>query len=324
MSSAPAELKPISVRVQAVRLEAEGIFSFELRPLAGETLPTFSAGAHLDLILPSGLERSYSLLNPSSETGRYVIAVKREAESRGGSAFLCEILRVGDVIGIKPPLNTFELDESAIKTVFIGGGIGITPLLSMMHRLDEVGRPWQLFFSASRQSEVPFLGEITAFERRSPGRTTMWFGDSTQQDRFVIDQVIAGFPPGTHFYCCGPARMLRAFQQATTLLPPDHVHSEYFTSDQPVALGGFEVVLARSGKAFRIPADKTILETLLAEGMNLPRSCMQGVCGTCETVVLEGVPDHRDHVLSERERRSNRKMMICRSGCIGDRLVLDL
>jgi vanillate O-demethylase ferredoxin subunit len=118
--------------------------------------------------------------------------------------------------------------------------------------------------------------------------------------------------------------MLKAFETAAGGLPPERVHVEYFSADAPVADGGFEVVLARTGRTVKIPHNKTILETLLAEGMSLPRSCMEGVCGTCETVVLEGVPDHRDQVLSQRERRSNRKMIICRSGCIGDRLVLDL
>lgn len=313
----------LDVRVQAIRLEAPAVRSLELRRLDGRSLPAFTAGAHLDVQLPDAAERSYSLLNDPAETDRYVIAVKREVASRGGSAFMCDSVRVGDELRIMLPANRFILDEDAVSSVFIAGGIGITPLLSMIRRLESLKRQWMLFYSCSSHETAPFLDTLQALQSES-GRVVIRIGVDRDVPRFDLAKIVASQAPGTHFYCCGPIAMLQAFEVATGSVEPSHVHLEYFTSDKATAAGGFEVVLARSGRTVRIPESQTILETLLAEGMSLPRSCMEGVCGTCETVVLEGVPDHRDHVLSAREKRSNRKMIICRSGYIGDRLVLDL
>ena len=313
----------LDVQVQAIRLEAACVRSFELRRPDGLALPAFTAGTHLDVQLPDAAERSYSLLSDPAETDRYVIAVKREAESRGGSAFLCDKVGVGDRLRIRVPANRFALDESAALSVFIAGGIGITPILSMIRRLESLKRHWLLFYSCGSQETAPFLGDLRALDQ-PPGRIKYRIGNDPGTPRFDLAGIVASHPCGTHYYCCGPVTMLKAFEVATATLPSACMHLEYFTSDQSAAEGGFDVVLARSGRTVRIPQSRTILETLLADGMSLPRSCMEGVCGTCETVVLEGVPDHRDHVLSAREKRSNRKMIICRSGCIGDRLVLDL
>ena len=322
MTVIASELPTLEVQVRAIRLEARAIRSFELVASGGSPLPAAQPGAHIDIVLPDGGERSYSLVEFSPDGALYLVAVQREAESRGGSAFLCDTVRVGDLLRIKPPINNFPLAETAELSVLVAGGIGLTPILSMIRRLDQLGLAWVLFFAARSRAEAPFLDVLAALEARAPGRVYLRFGDEAG-DRFDLAAILSQ-APGTHFYCCGPARMLKAFEEAALHVPPDHVHVEYFVADAPVAAGGFEVVLARSGRSVWIPRDKTILETLLAEGMSVPRSCMEGVCGTCETVVLEGVPDHRDQVLSPRERRSNRKMIICRSGCIGDRLVLDL
>ena len=237
---------------------------------------------------------------------------------------MCDTVRVGDTLQIKPPSNHFPLDESAPFTMLIAGGIGITPLLSMMHRLDSIGAHWKLFYAAATAKGAAFNETVTAFETRKPGRITRHFDEAPNAQPIDLNTLFATEPPGTHFYCCGPSPMMQAFERATQKLPAAQIHMEYFSATQRTAKGGFEVVLAKSGKTLYIPPDKTILETLLLEGMDLPRSCMEGVCGTCETTVLEGTPDHRDQVLSPRERRANTKMMICRSGCLGDRLVLDL
>ena len=322
--SSVADHETIDVQVRAIRLEAEAVWSFELRATGGSALPPFTAGAHLDVMLPDGGERSYSLLNAPSERHRYMIGVRRAPDGRGGSIFLCDSVRVGDLLRIKAPTNGFPLVENAPHSVLIAGGIGITPLLSMLRRLQETRSSWQLFVAARSRVAAPFLEELDALVAEQAGRIVMQFDDEGGAPGLDLGGIISGQPMNVHFYCCGPAPMLEAFTAAAAARPASHVHVEYFAAAAPVAAGGFDIVLAKSGRTIRIAPDRTILETLLAEGMDLPRSCMEGVCGTCETGVLEGVPDHRDQVLSARERRSNSKMMICRSGCIGDRLVLDL
>ena len=314
----------IPVRVHAITYEAVGILSFEFRPLAGGDLPAFTAGAHFDVLMPGGAQRSYSLINPPTETGRYVIAVNRDPESRGGSSFLCEKVRPGDVLEITPPSNSFALVEAAERSVFIAGGIGITPLWCMIQHLEVLGRPWRLYYAARTRAKTAFLTYLERLEAVDPGRVVLTFDHEPGYAMLDLTEVIAEQPPGTHFYCCGPVGMLKAFEAAAEDRDPDQIHVEYFSASQPVAAGGFEVVLARSGAAIWIPPDKTILEMLLAAGHIVPHSCTEGVCGTCETIVLEGLPDHRDNVLSKRERASNKKIMICRSGCLGQRLVLDL
>lgn len=315
----------LNVRVHAVRYEAEGVLSFELRATGGESLPEFTAGAHLDVYLPDDISRSYSLTNLQSERHRYVITVNRDAASRGGSRHMCEVVRPGDVLQIAPPSNSFQLHESAELSVLIGGGIGITPLWGMIQRLEQLQKPWRLYYAARTRTKTAFLAELEQLENQKSGRVTLNFDHEPGGTMFDLAAIVQAQPPAAHLYCCGPTGMLKAFEGAVSARAPDTVHVEYFTSDvAPAQQGGFDVVLSRSGKTIRIAPGQTILEAVLALGMNVARSCQQGVCGTCETVVLEGIPDHRDAVLSARERASNKKIMICCSGCLSERLVLDL
>lgn len=314
----------LTLRVHSITYEASDVRSFELRDPAGAPLPAFTAGAHLDVRLPGGIERSYSLIDPSAQH-RYRFAVQRAAESRGGSAYLFDKLAVGDAIEIVPPSNNFALVEDAPLSVFIAGGIGITPLWGMIQRLEQIGRDWRLHYVCRTRSRAAFLEPLLVLEHAHPGRVFVLFDDGAAAAQLDIAATVAAQSAGTHLYCCGPAGLLQAFENATQHLPAAQVHLEYFGAAQAPAAGGFEVVLSRSGTTVAVPAEKTILETLLACGYgDLPRSCMSGVCGTCETAVLEGVPDHRDQVLSDGERASNRKMMICCSGSLTPRLVLDL
>jgi vanillate O-demethylase ferredoxin subunit len=314
----------LRLRTHAIAWEADGVQSFEFRAPGGGELPAFTPGAHLGVRLPGGIERSYSLVNPAGERHRYVTAVHRNPDSRGGSAWMFEQLRVGDLLEVTAPENSFPLDESVDVTVLIGGGIGITPLWSMIQRLEQLGRAWRLYYAVRTRAQAAFLAELQALEARQPGRVVTVFDQEPGQSMLDIAAVVEKQPEGAHFYCCGPSGMLHAFEAATKGRPAEHVHVEYFAADQAPARGGFEVVLARSGTSFVVPVTSTILETLLAKGFDVPRSCMSGVCGTCETVVLEGIPDHRDQVLSDREKASNKKIMICCSGSLGDRLVLDI
>jgi tetrachlorobenzoquinone reductase len=194
----------------------------------------------------------------------------------------------------------------------------------MIRRLDVLGLDWRLYYACRTRQRAAFLPELMRVTQASPNRLTTTFDQEPGFCMFDLAAIVDAQPVGTHFYCCGPVGMLKAFEIATAKHPADTVHVEYFSSDTPKAEGGFEVVLARSKKTLWIKPEQTILATLLENGLNVPRSCLEGVCGTCETVVLAGTPDHRDKVLSARERASNKKMMICCSGAIGGRLVLDL
>ncbi len=312
---------PIALRVASISREAEGINSYDLRHPAGGELPPFTAGAHVDLQLPNGLIRCYSLVNPERERHRYVIAVNKDAASRGGSRFIHEHLRVGDVIGVGIPRNNFALEEGATRSVLIAGGIGITPLWCMIQRLEALGRDWELYFSARTRQHAAFGGPL----RRLGARVHWNFDREPGGAMHDLAKIVRAAPPDAHLYCCGPRSMLAAFERATAARPPQLVHVEYFgPKEPPAARGGFTVVLARAGRSLTVPAGKTILETLLDEGLEVQHSCTQGVCGSCETPVLEGVPDHCDLVLSKEERARNRTMMICCSGAKSARLVLDL
>ena len=307
-------------RVTSAIWEAPNIHSYELRPPEGGALPAFTAGAHIDLNLPNGSVRSYSLVNSQAERHRYVIAVQKDRASRGGSKWVHENLRVGDLVELAGPRNNFPLNETAEKSVFIAGGIGITPILSMVDRLAAIGRDWQLVYCSRTRSATAF---VSSLESRPGVRFN--FDEEPGGSMLDIAALVQAAPANAHLYCCGPLPMLDAFEQATKDLARERVHVEYFTAREPAAReGGFTVVLARSGREFAVPPGKTILDTLRESGVDVPHSCMEGVCGTCETAVLEGIPEHRDLILTEQERASSRTMMICCSGAKTDRLVLDL
>ena len=308
------------MQVADICRETETVRRLELRPMA-QALPSFTAGAHIDLHLPVGLSRSYSLLNSQDERHRYVIGVHLEPDGRGGSRYLHERVAVGDELVISAPRNLFPLDEEAETSVLIAGGIGVTPLLSMAKRLDRLSRSWRLHYCCRSRSLAAFHDELALHGHRVKLR----FDDECAGFLDIESQMRA--LPKTHFYCCGPKPMLAAFQAASQAarLPTTQVHVEDF---QPISAlapqGGFAVELARSGRTLHIPAGKTILETLHEAGITATSSCEVGICGECQTAVLEGVPDHRDSVLSDAERTSNKSMMICCSGSRSEKLVLDL
>jgi ferredoxin-NADP reductase len=314
----------IEVRIKSVAWEALGIHSLELRPLHQPALPPFTAGAHVDLLLPNGMTRSYSLVNRQSERHRYVIAVNRDAASRGGSRFVHESLRAGDTLRISPPRNNFPLEEGAAHSVLIAGGIGITPLWCMVQRLHELGRDWQLYYCARTPQHAAFLERVEALDAPAQARVHLNFDGEPGGRMLDLRGVVEAAATDAHLYCCGPNSMLASFEEVTQGRTPGTVHVEYFTARSgPAASGGFTVVLARSGRSVSVPPGKTILDALLDAGIDVPYSCTEGVCGTCEMGVLEGVPDHRDLVLSKEERAAGRTMMICCSGCKSDKLVLD-
>lgn len=311
--------------VAARRAETDAIAVFELRARDGGVLPPFTAGAHIDLYLPNGLVRSYSLVNDQDERDRYVIGVSCDVASRGGSAYVHEHVQAGTELTIDHPRNNFALAENAAHSVFVAGGIGITPILSMVRRLDRIGRRWTLHYCTRTRAHAAFLDELAAPGAFRHGEVYLRFDQEPGQGLLDLDALAAGVAPGTHLYCCGPTPMLAAFEQAVAKRPDCVGHVEYFANTQAAATdGGYDVVLARTQKTVGIPAGKSILDALLEAGIEAPYSCHEGVCGTCETRVLEGEPDHRDLVLSRAEQESGKVMMICVSGCKGKRLVLDM
>ncbi len=314
---------PLKLRLRQIRLEAQDIVSLELVAAHGGPLPAFTAGAHIDFLLPGEKVRSYSLVNDPAETHRYVVAVLREREGKGGSTWLHDHPRVGDELTVRPPVNDFALAPDAADSVLIGGGIGVTPLMSMVRQLDREGRAWRLHLAARSPRHAAFLDELRALDA-GRGRVFLHCG-AEDQTRMDLARVVADAPAAAHLYCCGPARMIDAFLTACARRPAPQVHVERFAAASEAATaGGFELVLQRSGRRIAVAPGKTILDALLDQGVQVQYACSAGVCGTCITDVIEGEPDHRDEYLTDEERAANRQIMICCSGSKSPTLVLDL
>ncbi len=309
------------VRLVALRWEADGIASLELRPLQGG-LAAFEPGAHIELLLPGGLRRAYSLTNAPGQREAYRVAVQRDPASRGGSRAVHEALRIGQTLTIGRPRNLFALADDAAPSVLIAGGIGITPVWAMAQQLAAQQRAWTLHYAVRERRRAAFVEPLLALDA-----ARVHLHVDGESGAFDLAACVAAAPAEAHLYCCGPGPMLEAFERACAGRDPSRVHLERFGSaaDTPAAAaGGFEVVLARAGKTLPVPPGTSILDAVLAAGVDAPNSCREGYCGTCETRVLEGTPLHADSVLSTAERAANRTMMICRSRCLGERLVLDL
>jgi tetrachlorobenzoquinone reductase len=310
------------LRVKRISYEAENINSYELVLPEGGDLTPFTAGSHIDLHLQNGMIRSYSLVNAQSERHRYVIAVNKDASGRGGSCFVHDTIKAGDVIEVSAPHNNFALHEEAECSVLIAGGIGITPLMSMIRRLEALERRWKLSYASRTRQAAAFLGDLVAIR---PDNLHLDFDDERAGRTFDLATIVAHAPERAHLYCCGPVPMLEAFEKATAGRPAGHVHVEYFQAKQaPARKGGFEVKLARSNRTIAVEPGKTILDAVLDAGVSANYSCSEGVCGTCETRVIEGIPDHRDLFLSPEEQAANKTIMICCSGSKSGTLVLDL
>jgi tetrachlorobenzoquinone reductase len=315
----------MELRVKQITYEAENINSYELVSPTGAELAPFTAGAHIDLHLSNGMVRSYSVVNDQRERHRYVIAVNKDSESRGGSAFVHDRIRAGDIVTVSCPRNNFALNEEAEHSILIAGGIGITPLLSMIRRLGSLGRRWELFYAARTRLAAAFLDELRALRLDVQVNVHVDFDDERSGRMFDIPGIIRQAPAQAHLYCCGPVPMLEAFETATADRPADRVHVEYFQAKEaPSTEGGFEVRLVRSNRTIKVDAGKTILDALLDAGIGVSYACTEGVCGTCETRVIEGIPDHRDQFLSKEEQAASNTIMICCSGAKSSVLVLDL
>jgi ferredoxin-NADP reductase len=313
----------LRVRIESVIQAARTIKLFELRPFDAGSLPAFEAGAHIDVHLPGNIRRSYSLMNDPVERHRYVIGVNRNEPGGGGSRYLHDETKAGGELMIDMPRNNFRLVDRADPVVLVGGGIGITPLWSMIQTLDALGRPWRLFYATRSPEHAILLDQLA----RYGDRVCVHHDSIAAGAKLDMDGIVGVQPESAHFYCCGPAPMLEAFERATASIAQERVHLERFAA-QPAKVPevplACTVKLGRSGRSLEVPAEKSILDVLLQNGVDVGYSCMQGVCGACETGVLEGIPAHRDSYLSRSERASNRKIMVCCSRSLSPCLVLDL
>lgn len=318
------------VRIQRITWLAEDVRLFELRSIDGAALPAWTAGAHVDVELPNGMVRPYSLLpaRPGDERAdTYRIGVKRAADSTGGTRWLFSRGQVGVELGLAAPRNTFALHGAgdAAATVLIAGGIGVTPLVAMAAELDARGeRSWVLHYAVARREQAAFAEEPALL---GDGGRVRLHVDAEAAGVLDIARIVADAPPGTAFYACGPNPMLEAVAAAVAAagLPPGALRVERFDPvAEPATGGGYTVVLIRSGRRLDIPAGATILGTLRKEGLSAIASCERGICGTCETAVLGGIPDHRDTLLSPEEQADGTSMMICCSGSLTPELILDL
>jgi ferredoxin-NADP reductase len=320
MDAASAErTATLRARLTAIRYAAEGIHLYEFSRLDGADLPPFSAGAHVDVHLPNGLVRQYSLCNPQQERHRYVVGIKRDPASRGGSSYVHEQLKVGAVLQLGAPRNHFALHEEAQHSVLVAGGIGVTPIACMAQRLRAIGASFEVHYSVRRREEAAFLDVLAG-----PG-LHLHVDAEEGGAPLPLQRIVDGVPAPAHLYCCGPTPMLDAFESACARRPAGHVHLERFAAKAVAAAGGgFTVQLARAGRSVHVPPGCSILDALRQNGVAVQASCEQGICGSCETRVLGGTPDHRDSLLSDEEKRANQVMMVCCSGSKDPVLVLDL
>lgn len=323
MSTAPPSLK---VRVAARTDEALDICSFELVSADGKPLPAFSAGSHVDVAVAEGLTRQYSLCNDPTESHRYQIAVLRDANSRGGSAAMHDRLQVGDVVEISAPKNHFPLAHDAKRHLLLAGGIGVTPILCMAERLALTGAAFEMHYCTRSVERTAFRARIAG--SRFASRVQFHHDDGDAAQKLDIAALLARPEPGTHLYVCGPKGFMDAVLGTARERGwlASQVHCEYFAAEQVAADGdqAFEVQLASSGRIVVVPKDKTVVQALVEAGVEVLTSCEQGVCGTCLTRVLEGVPDHRDLYLSAEEQAANDQFTPCCSRSRSARLVLDL
>ncbi len=303
---------------------AEGVVRLTLRHPGGQSLPAWEPGAHIDLALSGALVRQYSLCGDPSDTSILQVAVLREQAGRGGSRYVHDALAEGQPVRVRGPRNHFPLVD-AKRYLFIAGGIGITPILPMLAEVAARGRDWRLVYGGRTRSSMAFRAEL---ETRYPGHVAI----HPQDEHGLLDlpALLAGpaaDADDTAIYCCGPEALLTAVERHCANWPAGALHVERF-GPKPGAAGGrreaFEVELAQTGTVLRVPADRSILDIVEDSGVAVLSSCQEGTCGTCETVVLSGRPDHRDSVLTDEERQAGDLMMICVSRSCSPRLVLDL
>jgi len=316
---------PIDLLVRTIRLEAERILSFELVHPDSEDLPPVEAGAHVDVHLPGGLMRSYSLTGDPADRKRWRLGVLRETDGTGGSRAMHERVRVGANLRVGAPRNAFPLAANAKHSVLLAGGIGITPIKAMSHALTRQGASFELHYCARSPANVAFVDELKALI--PPDRLHFHFDGGDPAQGLDIAGLLAKQPADTHVYYCGPQGFMAACEEASADWPPANVHREYFKApaqDNNVvaADGSFTLHLVRSGQTITVEPDQSIVRAIELNGGRVPTSCLSGLCGTCKVNYLDGEVDHRDYILSDDEKQ------VCLTTCVsrakGPSLSLDL
>ncbi|MFI2629576.1 PDR/VanB family oxidoreductase [Streptomyces collinus] len=302
--------------VQRREFAAEGVLALTLRHPLGEPLPAWEPGAHVDVLLGPGLERQYSLCGDPADRSAWRIAVLREPAGRGGSAHVHEQLGEDAKVRVRGPRNNFRL-EPAPRYRFVAGGIGITPILPMLAAAEAAGAEWTLLYGGRTRGSMAFGGELGRYGDR------VTFAPEDETGLLDLPSVLDDVPEGTLVYCCGPGPLLDAVEARC---PSGVLRVERFQPKEQETGDNtpLEVELARSGRTLTVAPDVSVLDAVRAAGVEVLYSCTEGTCGTCETDVLDGEPDHRDSVLTDDERATGETMLICVSRCRGGRLVLDL
>lgn len=314
----------IEVIVTSYAAEAKGVVTLELKRADGGALPAFTPGAHIDLFLPNGLVRQYSLLNDWREADRYQIAVSLAVDSRGGSSYVHAMLRQGATLSISTPRNNFPLHAGPDKIFFVAGGIGITPILSMIRQCVAEKRDWELLYLSRSRQRAAFFDDLIGLDRN---RIRVHFDDE-QQGMCDVSRELRKLGPGVPVYCCGPAPVMSAVTDFAAEYPANPAYMEWFSppaaSGEATALGTFTIKINSTGQELTVNTDKSVLEVLEESGFSLPFSCREGMCRTCEVGVLAGDLEHRDYVLSAAEKAAGNCMMICVSRAKSESITLDL
>lgn len=321
--SSPSSL---CVRVARKHKETPEISTFELVSADGVSLPAFAAGAHIDVTLPNGLTRQYSLCNDQTESHRYLIGVLRDPSSRGGSSAMHEQVEEGALLQISPPKNHFSLAHGAKKSLLLAGGIGVTPILCMAERLANVGEDFEMHYCTRSAERTAFLQRIA--DSAFAGRVAMHFDDDIAAGKLDIEALLSSQSADVHLYVCGPKGFMDAVLDAARSRGwrEDRLHYEFFAAEvaRSTADQSFTIQLGSSGRVIPVKPEQTVVEALANAGIEVPTSCEQGVCGTCITRVLEGEPDHRDSYLTPEEQGQNDQFLPCCSRSRTAVLVLDL
>lgn len=316
----------LKLRVRSVTYEAEGILSYELVDPASQGLPRFEAGAHIDVKIPGGFSRRYSLCNAPAETDCYRIAVLNAPNGRGGSKAMHEKVHAGDLVEVSEPHNFFPMQKNARHSVLLAGGIGITPILAMMQELEARGESFEMHYCARDEGRTAFKGRLHA--AKSPERVKIHYDGGDPSKGLDIAGLLANHEDGKHVYFCGPAGFMSAIRKATAHWPGDAVHFEYFgaepsgSSGPAAGAGASELHLARSHRVVTIEAGQTILDALRGAGIACDTSCEAGVCGTCKTAYTSGRPEHNDYLLGDDERGN--QVLVCCARVSEGPLVLEI
>ena len=316
----------LSVRVARKAQETADISTFELVSTDGKPLPPFSAGSHVDVTLPNGLTRQYSLCNDPKESHRYLIGVLRDPASRGGSQAMHDGVQEGQLLQISTPKNHFPLAHDAQRSLLLAGGIGVTPILCMAEHLAIVGADFAMHYCTRSRERTAFYERIASSSYVD--KVQFHFDDAAPEQKLDIAKTLAAPQSGVHLYVCGPKGFMDAVLNTARLQgwPESQLHYEFFSAEV-VKLetdAAFEVKLASSGRTITVLKDQTVIDALSAAGVDVQTPCEQGVCGTCLTRVLEGVPDHKDMYLTPEEQAANDQFLPCCSRAKTPLLVLDL